>query len=231
MKNGRFEQSSVPKRSHKRKAKTAPPIIPLPRLQTTPLSGPVLEIDVLPIPTMEERIGLTWVVDNRPRHQLACSTLVKLRTSTQLSGVGRLAQIVTLRKHWATFSITGSQVTCSLRVPIPWTRLSALESHAHTKHYPNLPSTPRPHLAFRSLPPFLNDLESPYEFDTWDDEQPGAEASLTQITNAARKRRPRTEKTATTPEPNNDTEDDTNAPRQSTITDEMDEGTEWEGEK
>ncbi|KAH9929356.1 uncharacterized protein B0H18DRAFT_1117401 [Fomitopsis serialis] len=153
---------------------------------------------------MEERVGLTWIIDTRPKRQLGTSALIRLHTNTQGSGTGRLAQIVTLRKHWATFSIIGSQTTCNLRVPIPWAQLDALQSHAHTTHYTSLPALPRPHHSFLHLPPFLSDSENPYEFEVWDDgEEESAQLSLTRITNALRHTRNRARKSAAATEPSN----------------------------
>ncbi|KAH9935768.1 uncharacterized protein B0H18DRAFT_422877 [Fomitopsis serialis] len=186
-------QQTDMKRKHRAKAKEVPPTIPLPTFHATPSpsDSPVHDVTVLPLPTMEERSGLTWVVDTRPRRQLESLCYIRLRVGTLSTGVGRLGQVVMLRRHWVTFAVSDAPAYCTLRVPIPWAKLNDLASVAHTSHFFDLPKLPRPHPSFRDIPHFENDEENPYEFEIWDDEIPDIESRLERIKNAPRSLRNR----------------------------------------
>ena len=96
--------------------------------------------------------------------------LVKLRTSTQLSGIGKVSTTIDLRRHWVTWQISGGPGFCSLRVPMLWVHLDGIERVAHTQMYQSLPKLPIPHPAFASNPIIMTSNESPYEFDITHDE-------------------------------------------------------------
>lgn len=148
------------------------PSFHLPALGLSAHDDEVVEVRVLDRPVRGEKRGMVWIVDSQPAKQLANGQKIVLRTSEEMSGVGRLSNLDGMYRHWASFVITGGPPSrpCSLRVPIPWSSLSALESHAHTKHYASLPKLPSPHPAFLSNPLIASDEESPYEFEVWEDE-------------------------------------------------------------
>ncbi|KAH9918112.1 uncharacterized protein B0H18DRAFT_958033 [Fomitopsis serialis] len=171
-----------PNQKRKRQQPT-PPITPLPQL-IIPLSHlPIIDVEVTEQPTMEERNGLTWIVKDRPLKQLAKQQLIRLCTDSQRSGVGRLSQIVTLRRHWITFAISGARSYCTLRVPVPWVALDNIEGRSHASTYATLPNLPRPHPSFRHLPSFRNDGENPYEFDIEEEELEELDRRLRRIAN------------------------------------------------
>ncbi|KAH9914295.1 uncharacterized protein B0H18DRAFT_959930 [Fomitopsis serialis] len=175
---------NVPEKEQKRKRHAPIPIpTPLPQLTLQHSNLPVTEVDVNEQPTMEERSGLTWIVKDRPHRQLAKQQLVRLQTESQRSGVGRLSRVVTLRRHWITFEITGARPKCTLRVPVPWVALDNLEGMTHASNYATLPSLPRPHPDFRHLPPFRNDKVNPYEFEIPEIELKQLNRRLRRITN------------------------------------------------
>ena len=150
----------------------APSSFRLPPLCLSAHDDEVVEVKVLDRPVRGEKRGMVWIVESRPPRQLANGQKIVLRTSEEVSGVGRLSTLDGLYRHWASFVIAGGPPSrpCSLRVPIPWSSLSALESHAHTKHYSSLPKLPSPHPAFLNNPLITSDKESPYEFEVLEDE-------------------------------------------------------------
>ena len=139
---------------------------------------------VQPQPVLEERNGLTWVVDERPSIQLGKGQHILLETDEQQSGIGRLEQrVVALKRHWIVFAISGAPNASYLRVPTPWAALDALEGLTHSRHYFSLPALPCPHPAFRSIPAFADEKVNPYEFDVWDEDIPELERRLCRIGN------------------------------------------------
>jgi len=112
---------------------------------------------------------MVWVTATRPKRQLSRTLKISLKTSQQVSGVGRLSALTALCRHWVSFSIMGSLSPCSLRVPIPWASLEPLECHIHATRYLSLATEPAPHPDFAGNPLISNDTESPYEFEVWED--------------------------------------------------------------
>ncbi|KAH9910873.1 uncharacterized protein B0H18DRAFT_962735 [Fomitopsis serialis] len=144
-------------------------ITPLPIL-SLPVGGePILEVEVFDQPARGDGRGAVWVVASRPERQLTKNTKIILKAAGHVSGVGRLSSLNGLYRHWASFAISGGPRLCSLRVPIPWAVLGALESHTHSSRYHALPEEPDPHPAFIGNPMIAMDGENPYEFDVWED--------------------------------------------------------------
>ena len=174
-------------RRRKKKAASGPgQPIPLPRLsiENTAEVQNIVTVRVLPQPTLEERNGLTWVVDKRPSTQLGKGQHILLETDDQQSGIGRLEQrVVALKRHWIVFAISGAPHASYLRVPTPWAALDALEGLSHSRHYFALPALPCPHPAFRRIPAFADEKVNPYEFDVWDEDIPELERRLSRISN------------------------------------------------
>ncbi|KAH9837265.1 uncharacterized protein C8Q71DRAFT_723553 [Rhodofomes roseus] len=177
--------SSTPETSRSIAAKRRPPY-PLPSLDLPPTDEPTIIIKVLPHPIIGRGIGrgLTWTADERPAEQLKKGKSIKLCTTTQTSGLGRLSAISDLRRHWVTFAVAGAAQPCNLRVPIPWAALGDLEGFTHQYHYFSLPSLPPPHHTFTNRPAFQNDSENPYEFDIEEDEIPSLANRIANIINA-----------------------------------------------
>lgn len=173
------------KRRRKGASGTGQPI-PLPRLSiaNTAEIQNIVTVRVQAQPVLEERNGLTWVVDARPSNQLGKGQHILLETDEQQSGIGRLEQrVVALKRHWIVFAISGAPNASYLRVPTPWAALDALEGLAHSRHYFALPALPCPHPAFRSIPAFADEKVNPYEFDVWDEDIPELERRLCRIGN------------------------------------------------
>lgn len=153
-----------------------PPPPPLPQLLLLHNDEhQAVNVVVLPIPTIEQGRGLTWIVDKRPQKQVGTGQLITLSTGGRTTGVGRLASVTDLRQHWITWSVSGARNELRIRVPIPWANLTGVESVAHAKHYKSLPSIPLPHPDFAKNPAIAQATESPYEFEL--DERSAAKLS------------------------------------------------------
>ena len=115
-------------------------------------------------PDVDEASKLTWTVLAHPDIPLQRGVFITLATSSQSSGFGKLSSLSSMTRHWVTFSISGSNGVCRLRAPIPWIRLSAIEAHAHSRHFPFLSRLPDPPPDF--LSPLITECDdTPYEFD------------------------------------------------------------------
>ena len=107
----------------------------------------------------------TWTLQQRPPTQLARGFLVTLHSTDTIVRSGRLSRIAKTTKHWVLFRITGVPRNDGLWVPIPWARLSKLESYRHTTQFQKLSDTPRPHEDFLERFNALKREDNPYEFD------------------------------------------------------------------
>ena len=143
-----------------------PSTAPLPLLPHHDHSDEVVDVTVLERPTVGEWKGLTWIADERPKKQVGTDSLISLRVGGRKSGVGRMATIIDMRKHWITWSLTGGQTKCAIRLPTSWTDLTGIESAAHTRVYRSLPENPAPHRDFANLATTTNETQSPYEFNS-----------------------------------------------------------------
>ncbi|KAI0733080.1 hypothetical protein C8Q72DRAFT_792727 [Fomitopsis betulina] len=185
--DGLSQASEEQKRTRRRKGTSGPAqLIPLPRfsIENTTEVRNIVTVRVQPQPALEERNGLTWVVDARPSNQLGKGQYILLETNDQQSGIGRLEQrVVGLKRHWIVFAISGAPNASYLRVPTPWAALDALEGLTHSRHYFSLPALPCPHPSFRSIPAFADEKVNPYEFDVWDEDIPELERRLYRIGN------------------------------------------------
>ncbi|KAH9832458.1 uncharacterized protein C8Q71DRAFT_860855 [Rhodofomes roseus] len=176
------------------------PYIPLPKfseLDNLPAST-ITQVKIAPKPIFGGGRGLTWVADERPASQLKKGSLISLSTASETSGIGKLSAISDLRRHWVTFTVTGADLPCNLRVPIPWSSLDDLESFTHQRNYFDLNNSPPPHTSFHHIPAFNNEEENPYEFEITDNEIDSLEDRIAQITNATTQTPTGSEETHTT---------------------------------
>ena len=123
----------------------------------------IAQVTVCAQPSVDDEGKQVWIATCRPTLPLCRGQAIVLLAQSKASGLGRLSSISGMTRHWAFFGITGCNGLCRLRVPIPWILLSAIEGHAHTRHYPSLSRDPPPHPEF-NYPLITHGNESPYEF-------------------------------------------------------------------
>ncbi|TFY51451.1 hypothetical protein EVJ58_g10557 [Rhodofomes roseus] len=137
---------------------------PLPTLRLTDNVASAVIIDVADYPTRDSRQNRTWIVAERPPRPLGVGTLIKLQTSEELSGLGRIAAVNGICRYWISFAISGSTERCSLRAPIPWTALGPTERRVLTYLYHVLQPLPPPHPHFADNATLMLSTRTPYEF-------------------------------------------------------------------
>ncbi|TFY52422.1 hypothetical protein EVJ58_g10030 [Rhodofomes roseus] len=164
--NRRVRKPTHTRTSQRRRTETdRNPLFPLPTLSIADTGEPVIATSVLPHAEIGNSRGLTWTVNERPAAQLQKGRLITMSTGGEVTGIGRLSAVMDLRRHWVTFAVTGANLPCDIRVPIPWAILEGLESFTHQHHYFSLNNTPPPHASFRDIPAFHDIHYNPYEFD------------------------------------------------------------------
>ncbi|KAH9838425.1 uncharacterized protein C8Q71DRAFT_722610 [Rhodofomes roseus] len=161
-----------------------PPLFPLPSLSIEDTGEPVISIHVQPHAEIGNSRGLTWTMNERPAEQLQKGRLITMSAGGEVTGIGRLSAVMDLRRHWVTFAVSGANLPCDIRVPIPWAILEGLESFTHQYHYFGLNNNPPPHTSFRDIPAFHDTNYNPYEFDIEDEDIASYTRRIADITGA-----------------------------------------------
>lgn len=158
------EETQRKRRRHRQKRvdRTPPPESYLPPLALDKPDEETVQVQVLPRPRFANRNVWTWTMKERPAGEIGVGTHVTLATGGQASGVGRLSAVADLKRHWATYIISGSPMQCRLRAPVAWVTLSGLEAYTHRALYLQLSPIPGPHESLAALPHFQNELHNPY---------------------------------------------------------------------
>ena len=122
-----------------------------------------------------------WVADEAPSRRLGGGQLISLRNSSGATGPGLLTAITDLRQHWITWSVSGSQETVRVQVPVPWTDMTGVGAIAHARHFSALPALPSPH---KDATPnaTTTDGSYPYESNIPENEKQQLEDRLNGIT-------------------------------------------------
>ncbi|TFY52701.1 hypothetical protein EVJ58_g9866 [Rhodofomes roseus] len=159
--SGRCEPTNTPLNSFEPRTAYHPLVI----LHLPATTDPVIHVKVQLKPSRDHQNNKAWIVASRPSSQLAVSARIVLHTNSESSGIGRLASINGFYRHWISFAIQGGEEWCSLRVPVPWTKLGPEAYHTHSSAYTTLPERPTPHPDFIGDPYITRAATSPYEFD------------------------------------------------------------------
>ncbi|KAH9926013.1 uncharacterized protein B0H18DRAFT_954902 [Fomitopsis serialis] len=148
----------------------SPPAHCLPILHPSHNASNPLTIEVDGIP---ERNGATWTwtVKKRPLSQIEAGQPVVLITGGSRSGTGLIEAVSELRRHWITWSLAGSPGIYGIRAPTSWSRLAGRDRTIHTTLYHLLPPLPPPHLSLTSNMLIRESNESPYEFESDEEEE------------------------------------------------------------
>ncbi|TFY54652.1 hypothetical protein EVJ58_g8732 [Rhodofomes roseus] len=139
-----------------------PPSLPLLRLRHDEREAVTIQVDGRP-----ESKGpqLTWVTSVRPATHIGKGQLIVLSAENAKTGIGRVAEITDMYRHWITRLVTGGPGNVYIKIPVAWSRLDGPENIIHTQLYRSLPAVPLPPPTLRNDPLIMETYESPYEFE------------------------------------------------------------------
>ena len=145
---------------------------PNPASHRAPLRRTVIEVEVAEKHEQgTDDEGKIWVAKAAPRLRHTRSLIVRLTSNATERGTGRLSMVTRLTRHWVSFKVHGVTPLTSLRVPMPWTKLSHVDQYEHMTQYATLSPYPLPFPG--TIPPDAHhdEFTNPYDYDVTADDQ------------------------------------------------------------